>query len=102
MLPWQKKKKEEMILAAQKEAAETKTTVIDGKTPMDKVVETIAKETKPELEEPKQELGALEIGLINQHRATLEIQLKTIERIMEQNRLQEETNNLLKELLSKA
>lgn len=79
MLPWQKKKKEEAMLAAQKEAAETKTTVIGDKTDMNKVVEEVVTENKKEEKVPEIELDQLEIGLVNQHRANIEIKLKTLE-----------------------
>ena len=80
MLPWQKKRKEEAELAAKKEMESTTTGVIDDKETNEKIIESVSpkKEETPEIE-----LDSQEIGLINNHRANLQIKLHQIELLEE-------------------
>jgi len=83
MLPWQKKRKEEAELAAKKELESTTTGVIDDKDTNEKIIESVAPEKAKQPEQPEIELDSQEIGLINNHRASLQLELHKIQLLEE-------------------
>ena len=83
MLPWQKKRKEEAELAAKKEMESTTTGVIDDKDTNEKIIESATTEKEKQATQPEIELDSQEVGLINNHRASLQIQLHNIQLLEE-------------------
>jgi len=82
MLPWQKKRREEAeakLAAAKKEMESVNTSVIDDKGQNEEIVKKAFEPEKQETPTPEIQLDPVEIGILNNHRAKLSIQMQMLE-----------------------